>query len=260
MKIIKIIYEKYQDLFDFTKSTIDESLNFVIGENANTLERRVTLYHFVRAAYLLDAIYRLCLQGLATEAMVILRSLLNLYINLKWLTAGDTKKRFERFDDFEVIFKKLAMDDIIQQGDIWDEIKNDNLTVHDKEFERIKKKYKLRERKNFFNWTGKSIYKMANDKGVNLGKEYKIIYGNLSSIEHTGPDLVRSYLDDSENGITNIKPASRDENIDLALITALEYYFGVKAITHNIFDLSWNNIKSVEQIFSDLKNKYWVKK
>ena len=100
---------------------------------------------------------------------------------------------------------------------------------------------------------------MAKDEGVNLEKEYKIIYGNLSSIEHTGPDSVRSYLDNSERGKTKIKAASREENIDLVLITALEYYFSVKAITHNIFDVSWNNLKSVEQDFSDLKNKYWVK-
>ena len=259
MKAVEVLYRKYQDLFDFAKSTIDESLSFVVGESANTLEKQATLFHFARAAYLLDAIYRLSAQGLATEAMVILRSLLNLYINIKWLTTGDTKKRFERFADFEVVFKKLAMDEIIQQGDIWDEIKNDDLTIHDKEFERIKKKYNLKKRKDFFNWSGKSIYKMANAKGVNLGKEYKIIYGKLSSIEHTGPDSVRSYLDNPVPKITAIKAASRDENIDLVLITALEYYFSVKAIVHNIFNLSWDNLKSVEQNHSDLKNKYWVK-
>ena len=100
---------------------------------------------------------------------------------------------------------------------------------------------------------------MANAKGVDLGKEYKIIYGNLSSIEHTGPDSVRSYLTDSLPGKTVIKPASRDENIDLVLITALEYYFSVKAIVHNIFDIRWDNLKSVEEKFFDLKNKYWGK-
>lgn len=246
MKAVEeILYRKYQALFDFTENTLDERLNFVVGENVNTLEKQVTLFHFVRATYLLDAIYRLSAQGLATEAMVILRSLLNLYINIKWLITRDTKERFEQFADFEVIFQKLAMDD--------------DLTVHDKEFERIKKKYNLKKRKDFLNWSGKSIYKMASDKDVNLGKAYKTIYGNLSSIEHTGPGSVRFYLDDSMPGKMAIKAASRDENIDLVLITALEFYFSVKAIVHNIFDLSWDNLKSVEQNLSDLKNKYWFK-
>jgi hypothetical protein len=258
MKVIEGLNQKYQELFDFTEGAIDESINFVVGERANTLERRVTLFHFVRATYLLEAIYRLCIQGLATEAMVILRSLLNLYINIKWLMARDTQKRFERFADFEVVFNKLAMDKIVQHGDIWDEIKNDDLTLYNEEFGKIKNKYNLKERKDFFNWSGASIYEMAKDGGVNLEKEYNIIYGNLSSIEHTGPDSVRSYLDNSEKGKTKIKAASRDENIDLVLITALDYYFSVKAITHSIFDVNWNNLKSVEQNFSNLKNKYWV--
>ena len=158
MESDEILYQKYQDLFDFSKSTIEDSLNFVVGGNANTLERQVTLFHFVRASYLFDAIYRLSIQGFATEAMVILRSLLNLYINIKWLTAGDTKRRFQRFSDFEVIFKKLAIDNVTKYGDIWDEIKNDDLSVHDKDFCRKKKKYNIRKRKDFFNWAGKSIY------------------------------------------------------------------------------------------------------
>lgn len=259
MKADEIIYHKYQDLLDFAKGTINESIKFVVGEHANTVERQVTLFHYVRAAYLLDAIYTLCLHGLANEAMVILRSLLNLYINIKWLTAGDTQKRFERFADFEVVFKKLSMDEIVQHGDIWDEIKKDDLTMHDNEFEKIKTKYNLKERKDFFNWSGESIYKMAKDKSVNLEKDYKIIYGQLSSIEHTGPDSVRSYLDNSEKGKTKIKAASRDESVDKVLITALEYYLYVKAITHKLFDVSWDNMKSVEKEFLNLRNKYWVK-
>lgn len=98
---------------------------------------------------------------------------------------------------------------------------------------------------------------MAADVGHNLEKDYKIIYNQLSSIEHTGPDSVRYYLDHSEKGKTIIKAASRDENIDKVLITALEYFFHVKAITHKLFDVSWDHLKSVEQNFSGLRNKYW---
>ena len=127
MKSATLLSKKYKELFNFTRKAIEESLNFLEGENANTVERQITLLHFARAAYLLDAIYRLALQGLATEAMVILRSLLNLYINIKWLTKGDSKKLFERYADFEVVYRKLAIEDVIKYGGIWDKIKNDNL-------------------------------------------------------------------------------------------------------------------------------------
>jgi hypothetical protein len=258
MKATEVLYNKYQDLFDFAKDTVGKSLNVVTGQNVNTLEKLVTLLHFARASYLLDAISKLCLEGLATEAMVILRSLLNLHINIKWLTTGNSKTRFERYADFEVIYRKLAIDEVIKHGDIWDEIKNDDFTIHDKDFERIKKKYKLKKRKDFFNWSGKSIFQMAKEKDVNLEKEYKIIYGRLSSLEHTGPESVRDYLDDSERGKTKIKARPRDENIDLVLLTSLEYYFNVKAITHKIFDTEWPNLESVRQQFLHLRSKYWV--
>jgi hypothetical protein len=162
-------------------------------------------------------------------------------------------RRFQRYADFEVVFKKLAMKTIIDHGGI----KDDDLTIHDPDFESIKKKYCLKKRKDFLNWSGKLIFMMASEKGVDLEKDYRIIYGQLSSIEHTGPDSVRQYLDDSEKGVTKIKAGPREENIDLVLVTALGYYFDVKAIAHNVFDLEWPNIQTHRETFSGLQRKYW---
>lgn len=253
----EVLARKYGDLFELTMVTIDQGSAFLTGQNANTTAKQVTLFHLVRAGYLLEATYTLCSKGLATEAMVILRSLLNLYINLKWLTSTDIEQRFQRFADFEVVFKKLATQTVIEHGDIWDEIKNENLKIHDQDFEQVKNKYGLTKKKDFFNWSGKSIFMMASEKGVNLEKEYRIIYGRLSSIEHTGPEYVRQYLDDSEKGTTTIKAGPRDENIDLVLFTALEYYFHVKAIAHTIFDVEWTNLEKDREAFLKVRKKYW---
>jgi hypothetical protein len=257
MKTNDILAQKYQDIFDLTQRTIEESLNFIIGEKANSLKRQVTLFHYIRAAYLIEAIYCLSSQGLATESMVLLRSLLNLYINIKWLAKDDSQERFERYADFEVIFKKIAIDTLLEHGEIWNEIKKPDFNTHDNDFERVKNKYNLKNPNDFFNWSGKTIYQMAKDENVNLEKEYKIIYGRLSSVEHTRPDSVRDYLDSSENGITKIKSAVRDENIDRVLLTALQYYFQIKVITHNIFSVEWPNLRSLENEFSNLQRKYW---
>jgi len=257
MKPPDYLLRKYKDIFDFAQNAIKEDGHFLIGQNANTLEKQVTLFNFVRAGYLLAAIYTLAIHGLATEGMVLLRSLLNLYINIKWLNTGDTKRRFERFADFEVVFKKLAMQTIVEHGDIWDQIKNEELSIHDADFESVKNKYGLRKREDFFKWSGKSIFKMAADEGVNLEKEYKIIYGRLSSMEHTGPESVRDYLDHLEKGITHVRAGPRDENIDLVLLTALEYYFHVKAIVHNVFDLEWHTLERDREAFLSIRNKCW---
>lgn len=257
MKPDHYLLEKYGDLFDFAQKAIEEDAEFLIGHNANSVQRQVTLLHFVRASYLLEAIYALVTQGLAREAMVILRSLLNLFINIKWLNTGDTKKRFERFADFEVVFKKLALREIVAHGDIWDQIKNENIDVHDKDFQSVKNKYNLQKSKDFFNWSGKSIFKMASEEGVDMEKQYRIIYGMLSAIEHTGPGSIGHYLDHSQKGITQIKAGPRDENIDLVLITALEYYFHLKAIVHNIFGVEWATFESDQEAFLGIRRKYW---
>jgi hypothetical protein len=138
MKATDLLAKKYGDLFGIARMTIDEGPSLLVGQNANSLAKQVTLFHFVRAGYLLKAIYTLATHGLATEAMVILRSFLNLYINIMWLTATDVARRFERFADFEVVFKKLAMQTVVDHGDIWDEIKGEDLSVHDRDFESVR--------------------------------------------------------------------------------------------------------------------------
>jgi hypothetical protein len=257
MNVADLLAQKYGDLFEITKATIDKGPTFLAGQNANSMKKQVTLFHLVRAGYLLEATYTLCSQGLATEAMLVLRSLLNLYINLKWLTSADVEQRFQRYADFEVVFKKLAMQAAIDYGGIWDEIKDEDLTVHDHDFDFIKKKYGLTKKKDLFNWSGKSIFSMASEKGVDLEKDYRIIYGQLSSIEHTGPESVRRYLDDSEKGTTLIKAGRRDESINLVLITALEYYFHVKAIAHTIFDVEWIALEKDREAFLKVRSTYW---
>jgi hypothetical protein len=246
---------KYRDIFKLTRKTIKGNLRFLVGEQANSLKRQVTLFHYVRAAYLVEAIYALCKQGLATEAMVLLRSLLNLFINIKWLTKEDCEKRFERYADFEVIYKKLSIDTLFEHGEIWDEIEKPEINIHDEDFEKIKNKYELKNRRDYFNWSGKTIYQMAKD--VTLEKEYAIIYGRLSSREHTSPDSVRDYLETSEKGFTEIKQVKKAKDIDLVLLTALQYYYQIKAILHDIFSIEWRDMKSYEKEFSDLQNKYW---
>ena len=60
MKVTTLLSEKYKDLFDFSRNAFEESLNFLDGENANTLEKAVTLYHFVRSSYCKVILFAQC--------------------------------------------------------------------------------------------------------------------------------------------------------------------------------------------------------
>jgi hypothetical protein len=243
----KKLEQRYQDLFGFTEKTVKKSRNFLVGEKPDTLGKKITLFHFARAAYLLDAIYRLCNQGFATEAMVILRSLLNLYINIKWLTSSNTAERLERFVDFGAVYEALALDRLAERRGL-----KANFHPH-REFELVKKKYGLKRRSDFFRWSGKSIKQMAKD--VNLDSEYDGVYSHLSAIEHTGPESAADYVEHPQGKIL-IKAGPRDNNIRLVLLTALKYYFFVEGITRGIFGADCSPLEKDTQEWSVLSIKY----
>lgn len=250
----EIIYEQYQDIFDYTKKVIESSSEALIGKKLDSLPKAITTFHYIRAINLLDAISILCVKGYGAEAMIILRSLFNLCINLKWLTHEDIDTRMTRFADFEAIYKKLDFDATYEYISSSRKISRDDFTVHDKDFERVKAQYGLKSNKDLHEWSGKSIFQMAMD--VSLDRQYKVVYSNLSELEHTGPASVRKYLDDSEQGITYIKVGARNEYIDVALLTSLQYFLPVKRITYEMFDMKMDTLETEYRQLRDLDLKY----
>lgn len=244
--------EKYKDILKFAQKILDGGLRLLEGKRANSLPKAIVLYHYERAFYLLYAIEILCEKGLAREGMIILRSLLNLYINLKWLTTGDIKPKMERFKDFEVIFKYRRIKTLMELGEIPKEEGDKALEVHREKYKEIQKKYGLKGNERY--WSGKSTWRMAKD--VSLEEDYKIIYSYLSEKEHTGPAAVRDYLDNSRWGYTIVKERPSDEYIDKVVLSALECFLKVKEITLNTFGMDLSNLKMEEQEFFRLNNKY----
>ena len=98
----EILYKRFGELFQFIERTLDTASDAVTGQRIDSLEKAVVLYHYVRSLRLLRGIYTLCESGNGTEAAILLRSLVNLYINLKWLTQEDAENRMTRFAEFDV--------------------------------------------------------------------------------------------------------------------------------------------------------------
>ena len=258
-----MIKEKYKDIFKFAQKVLDSNIKplHVHGQNANSLPKRVALYHYVRAFNLLWAIKILCEQGFAREGMILLRSLLNLYIDLKWLTTDDIDSRMERYADFEVIRKYTAIETLIELGEIPREEGIKDLENLRETYEKIKKKYGLKGNPRSWSWSGKRIRQMAEE--VSLKKDYDIVYFYLSDREHTSPAAVRDYLDNSKNGYIVTKVGLSDVKIDLVILTALDYFLNVKEITLDIFNMDCMDLSSLKvekQELSKLQNKYWSKR
>ena len=179
--------------------------------------------------------------------MVILRSLLNLYINIKWLTTSNSAERFVRFVDFGAVYEALAFDRLAEGRGL-------SAHFHPRQaFEVVKRKYGLKKPSVFFRWSEKSIRQMA--KEVNLDREYDVVYSQLSAVEHTGLQTAASYVEHPDGKIV-IKAGPRDDNIPLVLLTSLKYYFFVEGITRETFGIDCSPLEKDTQEWSVLSIKY----
>jgi len=238
-----MIKNKYEDIFKFAQEVLDNNIKLLNGQNADSLPKSVVLYHYRRAFSLLYAIKILCEQGFATEGMVLLRSLLNLYINVKWLTTGNIDSRMKRFVDFEIIIRYRGIKTLRELGEVSKEEGDKELEKMRERYEKIKKKYNLKGNPRYWRWSGKSIRQMARE--VSLLNEYEIIYSYLSEREHTSPVAARDYW-----GRLN------DSKIDMAIFPALGYFLNVKEIALDTFDMDLTSLKIEKQELSKLENKY----
>ncbi|MFQ5787404.1 MAG: DUF5677 domain-containing protein [Thermodesulfobacteriota bacterium] len=252
--IQEILFKKLSDLFQFIDRIIRTAPDAVTGQRVDSLIKAVVLYHYVRSIKLLQGIYTLCESGNGIEATILLRSLLNLYINLKWLTQEDIENRMTRFAEFEVIYKKLTMDKLKESRLLENKVPSNDYSVHDKDFETVKTKYNLKSDWDLFYWSGKSIRQMAEDLG--LERDYYVVYGYLSKIEHTSPSSVRSYLDDSIEGVITISVGPSEDYVAISLITSPQYFLPIKKIVFNTFGLGIEDIDSDYVLLRELDKKY----
>lgn len=249
----EILSKRFSELFQFIDRIIRNAPDAVTGQRIDSLAKAVVLYHYVRSIKLLQGIYTLCESGNGIEAAILLRSLVNLYINLEWLTQKDIDNRMTRFAEFDVIYKKQTMDRLKESRLPENKVRSDDYSVHDQEFEKIKAKYNLKSR-DLFNWSGKSIRLMAEDVG--LEQDYYVVYGYLSRIEHTSPSSVRGYLDDSIEGVISISVGPSEDYVEISLITSPQYFLPLKRITFETFGLGTEEIENDYVLLRELDKKH----
>lgn len=248
------VYNKYQDIFDFVYHLIETGFDNFKGRPLTNLPETVTLFHHVKATNLIDSISILCVFGYGREALIQVRTLFNLFINIKWLTDEEHESRMTKFAEFEVVNRKSKLDAFNKFGLSPQQPNKITDWIHQSEFDRVKKKYSLERPRDFYNWSGKSIWGMARD--LKLEGDYDLVYGPLSELEHTSPASVRGYLDDSEEGVIQLRVGPKDEDIELALLTCLQYYLPVKKIAYSTFDFSLEVLEKNYQELHSLDAKY----
>jgi len=198
----------------------------------DTSYRKVVLCLFPRAVKAFHAIRLLCDEGYGEDGLVLARSLINIAIDLGFISAEDREKCATRWFFYYAI---VALDEVTRHpvpDDLSDVARLSEL--RDEIVRRDPQVSKTFRR----GWSGKTIAERAEKSGLDHKYWYKYIYWELSAVEHSDvfgtTSLVRSSGKGWERYITPHSPAWVYTK---AMEVALEMFSHVTDLTLRAFDL-----------------------
>lgn len=234
-------------------------LSAVVDKLARVCDRRITYeieaaviqYHGVRALGLLKGIRCLVESDYSREALVLNRSLLNLFIDLAWLTSGYSQVRIQWFVDGEVLTRRAQGDALLRMGKISEAQHRKEVGVYQQEWDEFRKKYGYywNNQTPPSNWAP-HINDMAYSLSTHpdwkfLWKDYEASYRYLSSNEHTDPRAVLEYLE-KDGG--ECYPRRVTDITETLLIETCRYGIGVLSICGQRLSMS----QDLSKLFGEL--------
>ena len=202
----------------------------------STVNKVIVLYHLVRASSLFQG-NKISLQsGYAAEAKILMRSLLNLYINISWILKEDTESRLLRYFEMDRVYKHKAACNTYPNRQYSDSDRTSKIIEIEKEVERTLRKYGIEDLSDVRNWANKSIRQMAIDVGLNW--EYDVLYLVLSDADHTGPISIQDYYNNNGNFIMS----PRDFDIPNTMIFSIEHLLGTECNVLKYFNKKYTNV------------------
>lgn len=250
----KEMWKKYGNLFRYTRQILLKICPAVVGNQKDELPVRIVMYHYARAIKLLAAVRIICMKGYATEASILLRSLLNLCINLKWLTLKDSKRRMKKFADYEIVVLHNTMKKALKHGGP-SKSRTAKVQQVGKQAKAIKRKYESGDEWHPYFWSGKYISEMAKD--VSMLDQYDLVYRQLSEREHTSPAAVRDFLEISASGGIRLKVGQSYEGIPMVLLSTLDYFLQTIGAGIEIVQLHGLDFVAEYKQFQKLHLKYF---
>jgi hypothetical protein len=205
----------------------------------------ITLFFFIKSWRTFQSIRLLCSKKLSEDADILLRSLFEAVVNLKYISL-DWQKRIELFIGYDYVQRQKLLDKLKTLGDpLADRILQSSPEVVREvldEYSKLKDDYP-----NTLRWSGKSIEAMAKDVG--LEKHY-IIYRLLSDHVHPSPRATLKYFSESPTGIV-LGPSPSDDDIVRHVHTTCVYFLIICDHANEIFSLECDvKIKEInEQLF-----------
>jgi|GEM_PF-3947765 hypothetical protein len=213
-------------------------------------------YNYKKSVNLLKSISILCFEGYANEAIILFRSLLNIYISTKWISMDKTEERSQRYVDFELVYRRKFYEKVLEYGTPPHE-NTEALANNENQVNQTLLKYNIKDINDVRSWHGTTIKKMAYESGLHW--EYDVFYSYLSEFEHTGPASITEYWDGF-----NIQTNPREKNVVEILLQTIEYFLLNSFICCKHMGCSYRmysfcKIKLDELVAKYLKEPDWYK-
>ncbi|WHZ14474.1 MAG: hypothetical protein OJF52_001312 [Nitrospira sp.] len=210
------------------------------------------LYGLRKSSKTVESIFLLTSHGYGQDAKILLRSLLELLLNLKYV-GHDPDKRVPLFteyayleiDDFDKLLSNYVSenpDDVIIQK-ILTSKDVDQRTSERKEYERVKKNYP-----NKHNWAGMSVRKMA--KSVGLSFQY-ILYKMFCRVTHPSSEGIKSYLGLDDESLACLD--STPEDLRRTFLTSCIYLLDILSQVNDGFSLDYG--KHIDNVYQQVKSE-----
>ena len=235
---------RYADLFRFSLRLVRTGRATLVHAFPGDIPKGVVLYHYTKAVNLLDSIRHLCKMGFAREAMAPSRTMLSMYITLRWLvTRRDRDAQIERFADFQALTKaNNALALVKFEPQLTTAEKRSLRARHRSQIRRIARKYGVRRGKKsgkYPSWTTKQIGEMAEE--IKRSDEYHITYARLSQTEHTDPESISEYLDERDDGslVPVVGPSERF--LPVVMIDSMKYYLNIRRDAAGVLGFQWTD-------------------
>lgn len=251
-------YQEHEKIFSLNKRVYDILKKAIKSGSIKLSEdefKNVIIFHVLKAMKASQAIRLLCATGASEDALILLRSLYNLVINLAFI-AVKPAKRTERFLDHHAIARKEYQDVILRWPQLFGTTKLTKESTQEIEADAVAvtKKHKFLPNEP---WHKTTLLEMA--KNVDKHSPYSlpvfemgydVAYRLGSDYEHTNAMAANSYLIDSNDKLS-LEPSGG--NCDRTLMTATEYLTLVLDLANQEFELGLdtdvaNLVKDIEKI------------
>ena len=218
------------------------------------------LYLAVQMANLHEAIELLASKGFGREAGILLRSMFEATVNVKWI-ALDPENRLDRYAAYRY-FAAEQYRDLGERLPSGKEKSPEQRKQYEKESEQIRRearkaKYKYGFRK-FDYWSGKSLKKMAEEVG--WLPRYESVFKIYSDVTHANIGSSQDFISSSESGTIFIQRKARFPHAEPVMKEAYCYLTNAFAFTDICVELGIEAeidkaIKNVNAILSgDLRH------